>query len=66
MLVLSRFKDECIMIGDDIRIMIVDIRGDKIRVGIDAPRNVPIHRQEVYDARKRAALPRPGEEGGAA
>ncbi len=53
MLVLSRHRDESIMIGDNIRITIVEIRGDKIRVGIDAPPEVPVHRQEVYDAIKR-------------
>ncbi len=53
MLVLSRHRDESIMIGDDIVITIVDIRGDKVRLGIDAPQEVPVHRQEVYDAIKR-------------
>lgn len=53
MLVLSRHKDESIMIGDDIVITIVDIRGDKVRLGIAAPPHVPVHRQEVYDAIKR-------------
>lgn len=42
------------MIGDDIKITIVDIRGDKVRLGIDAPRSTPVHRQEVFDAIKRA------------
>ena len=53
MLVLSRHRDESIMIGDDIMITIVDIRGDKVRLGIDAPQEIPVHRQEVYDAIKR-------------
>ena len=53
MLVLSRHRDECIMIGDDVTITVVDIRGDKVRLGIDAPKNVPVHRQEVYEAIKR-------------
>jgi carbon storage regulator len=53
MLVLSRHRDESIMIGDDIVITIVDIRGDKVRLGIQAPTHVPVHRQEVYDAIKR-------------
>src|SRR5579862_8084248 len=50
MLVLSRQRDETIMIGDDIEITIVDIRGDKVRLGITAPNTIPVHRKEVYDA----------------
>ena len=50
MLVLSRHRDESIMIGDNIVITIVDIRGDKVRLGIQAPTNVPVHREEVYEA----------------
>lgn len=53
MLVLSRQRDETIMIGDDIELTIVDIRGDKVRIGIKAPSSVPVHRKEVYDAIKR-------------
>ncbi len=53
MLVLSRHRDESIMIGDDVMITIVDIRGDKVRLGIDAPAEIPVHRQEVYEAIKR-------------
>jgi carbon storage regulator len=53
MLVLSRKKDEKIVIGDDISIMVVEIRGDKVRLGIDAPRDVSVHRREVYEAIKR-------------
>ena len=53
MLVLSRHRDESIMIGDGVVITIVDIRGDKVRLGIDAPQEVPVHRQEVYDAIQR-------------
>lgn len=53
MLVLSRQRDETIMIGDDIEITIVDIRGDKVRLGINAPRLVQVHRKEVYEAIKR-------------
>ncbi|MBI4617479.1 MAG: carbon storage regulator CsrA [Planctomycetes bacterium] len=48
MLVLSRQKNETIMIGDDIEITIVDIKGDNVRVGITAPRSIPVHRKEVY------------------
>jgi carbon storage regulator len=53
MLVLSRQKDESIVIGDDIKITIVDVRGDKVRLGIEAPREVPVHRIEVYEAIQR-------------
>jgi carbon storage regulator len=53
MLVLSRQRDETIMIGDDIEITVVDIRGDKVRLGINAPRLVQVHRKEVYEAIKR-------------
>lgn len=50
MLVLSRNRDECIMIGDNIVVTIVDVRGDKVRLGIEAPTEVPVHRQEVHEA----------------
>ena len=50
MLVLSRKINESIVINSDIVITVVEIRGDKIRLGIDAPRDVPVHRQEVYEA----------------
>lgn len=53
MLVLSRHRDESIMIGDDVVITIVDIRGDKVRLGINAPQSIPVHRQEVYEAIQR-------------
>ena len=53
MLVLSRQRDETIMIGDDVEITVVDIRGDKVRLGINAPRHIQVHRKEVYDAIKR-------------
>jgi len=53
MLVLCRQKDEKIMIGDNITITIVDIRGDKVRLGIEAPIEIPVHRQEIYEAIKR-------------
>ncbi|MCC7144896.1 MAG: carbon storage regulator CsrA [Phycisphaeraceae bacterium] len=52
MLVLSRQRDESIVIGDDIEITIVDIRGDKVRLGISAPRDIQVHRKEVYEAIK--------------
>jgi carbon storage regulator len=53
MLVLSRQRDQTIVIGDNIRITIVDVRGDKVRIGIDAPRDVAVHREEIYDAIQR-------------
>lgn len=53
MLVLSRTRDETIMIGDDVEITVVDIRGDKVRLGINAPTSIPVHRKEVYEAIKR-------------
>tara|TARA_B100000029_G_scaffold29996_2_gene28783 strand:+ start:987 stop:1205 length:219 start_codon:yes stop_codon:yes gene_type:complete len=53
MLVLSRQRDESIVIADNIKITIVDIRGDKVRLGIDAPKEIPVHRQEVFEAIQR-------------
>jgi carbon storage regulator len=50
MLVLSRQRDESIMIGDNVQITVVDIRGDKVRLGIMAPSEIAVHRKEVYDA----------------
>lgn len=54
-LVLSRKKNESIVIDDRIKIVVVEIRGDKVRLGVEAPKNVPVHRQEVYDAIKRTS-----------
>jgi len=75
MLVLSRHRDESIIIGDNVVVTIVDIRGDKVRLGIDAPTEIPVHRREVYEAiqreNRRAAELQPedtkdlGTEGGA-
>ncbi len=53
MLVLSRQRDESIIIGDNIVVTIVDIRGDKVRLGINAPTEIPVHRQEIYEAIQR-------------
>ena len=75
MLVLSRQLDQTIMIGDDVELTVVDIRGDKVRIGIKAPPHVAVHRKEVYDAIRnenreaagfRGDLPgvRPGVRGG--
>jgi carbon storage regulator len=55
MLVLSRKKNERIVIGEHVRITVVDIRGDKVRIGIDAPKDVVVHRQEIADAIAREA-----------
>jgi carbon storage regulator len=53
MLVLSRQKDQSIMVGDNVEITIVDVRGDKVRLGITAPKEIPVHRREVYEAIQR-------------
>ena len=67
MLVLSRLRDERIMIGDDIEITVVDVRGDKVRIGINAPTQIPVHRKEVYESLKaesrRAAAQAPSSSG---
>lgn len=54
MLVLSRKKNESIIINNDIKIVVVEIRGDKVRLGVEAPREVPVHRHEVYEAIQRS------------
>lgn len=61
MLVLSRQKDESIMIGDEVEITIVDVRGDKVRLGITAPKSIPVHRREIYDAIQREKAQKDGE-----
>lgn len=65
MLVLSRQRDESIIIGDNVVITIVDVRGDKVKLGIEAPREISVHRQEVYEAIQRenrqAALLKPDD-----
>lgn len=67
MLILTRKKDETIVIGDDIRITVIDIQGDKVRIGIEAPRELSVYRQEIYDAireeNRRAAQAAGGIEG---
>jgi carbon storage regulator len=69
MLVLSRKKNESIVINNDITIVVVEIRGDKVRLGVEAPKEVPVHRREVYDAIRRndvaAAQTRASANGGA-
>ena len=63
MLVLTRKIDEAIMIGDAIKIVVVDVRGDQVKLGIEAPQDVAIHRQEVYEdiqtENRRAAVTKP-------
>jgi carbon storage regulator len=59
MLVLSRKKNESIVINNDIVITVVEIRGDKVRLGIEAPKDVPVHRQEVYEAIHGTKAPAP-------
>ena len=61
MLVLSRKKNESIVINDDITIVVVEIRGDKVRLGVEAPKEVPVHRREVFDAIRRNEAA-PGEQ----
>lgn len=60
MLVLTRKRDESVMIGDNIKITVVDVRGDQVKLGIEAPRSIPVHREEVYreikEENRRAAL----------
>ena len=53
MLVLSRQRDESIIIGDNVVVTVVDVRGDKVRLGIDAPIEISVHRREVYEAIQR-------------
>ena len=54
MLVVSRQRDEVLMIGDNVAVTIIDIRGDKVRIGIAAPKEIAVHRKEVYDAIRNA------------
>ncbi len=65
MLVLSRQRDESIIIGDNVVVTIVDVRGDKVKLGIDAPKEISVHRREVYEAIQRenrqAALLKPDD-----
>ena len=64
MLVLSRHVDEVICIGDNIRIMVIEIRGGKVRLGIDAPRDMTVHRKEIYDTIKRESVADGGDQAG--
>jgi carbon storage regulator len=58
MLVLSRKKNESIMIGQDVTVVVIEIRGDKVRLGIEAPVSTPVHRREVFDAIQREGVDR--------
>jgi carbon storage regulator len=70
MLVLSRTRDESIIIGDNVVVTVVDVRGDKVKLGIEAPQDITVHRREVYEAIRRenqqAAKLRPDEARGLA
>lgn len=61
MLILTRRTDETIVIGDDVRITVVGVRGNQVRIGIDAPASVSVHREEIYDllVQKSAATTKP-------
>ena len=58
MLVLTRKKNESVVIGENIVVMVIEVRGDKVRLGIDAPKEVSVHRHEVYEAIKRGEAPK--------
>lgn len=62
MLVLSRTRDESVIIGGNIKVQIIDIRGDKVRLGIDAPKEMSVHREEVYEAIKKEEAERTRKE----
>ena len=63
MLVLSRKKNESIVINNDITVTVVEIRGDKVRLGVEAPKEIPVHRNEVYEAiRRNQQKPEAGEQ----
>jgi len=57
MLVLSRYKDESIMVGENVEVIIVDVRGNKVRLGITAPKDISVHRKEVYKTLQREKKP---------
>jgi carbon storage regulator len=61
MLVLSRKRNEAIVINNDIKVFVVDIRGDKVRLGVEAPKEIPVHRQEVHDAIHKPKPPMTGD-----
>ncbi|MDI6793545.1 MAG: carbon storage regulator CsrA [bacterium] len=53
MLVLARKRDQSIMIGDEVEVIVVDVHGDQVKLGITAPRQIPVHRKEVYEEIQR-------------
>ena len=58
MLVLSRKKNESIVIGENIVVMVIEVQGDRVRLGIDAPKEVSVHRREIYEAIKHGGAPK--------
>ena len=60
MLILTRRPNESLMVGDDVKVTVLGIKGNQVRVGISAPRHVPVHRQEIYEKIKNEELPDPG------
>lgn len=62
MLILSRKKNESIVINDNIVVMVVEVRGDKVRLGIQAPKEVAVHRREIYEAIKNSERPNEGRQ----
>ena len=60
MLVLSRYKDEVVRINDNIRVMVIEVRGDKVRLGFDAPRDVSVHREEIWLQVQKQSIKRSG------
>ena len=61
MLVLSRKVNQSIMVGDDVRVVVISVDRDQVKIGIEAPRNVTVHRSEIYEEIKRGATPQPPE-----
>ena len=60
MLILTRRLNESLMVGDDVKVTVLGIKGNQVRVGINAPRHVPVHRQEIYEKIKKEELPDSG------
>ena len=60
MLILTRRLNESLMVGDDVKVTVLGIKGNQVRVGISAPRHVPVHRQEIYEKIKNEELPDSG------